>query len=231
MTSLEKLPTQDASRQQEIFAGLSSFGYSGTIAHVIIGRSASSFPIRRKLVRSHVGHSSQLRHLEKGGDCKQDIVDVVCDALKMAMKQQDDDVNPDQELESLGIDSFAATAFWSGMRAKLQLDLPIDIIYRFPTVRQLVAHINAMQGEVTSTTSHRSTDPILTAINAPSRPACSLIICPALGQPALAWREVAKQLVAKRWQVYVVSLPGKIDSFTNFTSHVGNTSTLSDFNM
>ena len=60
------------------------------------------------------------------------------------------DLNPDADFASLGLDSATAVALIFELEEKLQIDLAPSLMFEYPSVSRLVAHLSGLIGKKAS---------------------------------------------------------------------------------
>jgi acyl carrier protein len=113
-------------------------------------------------------------------------------------------IDMDSNLLDAGMDSFAATSFCSLLSSQLQMPLPMDLVFQYPTQRSIVTFVLAQ----TSSTEEVASSPLLRRLCNAKRPKHRVLIFPALGQPSVAWRDAARMLQSQDCEVLVLTLPG-----------------------
>lgn len=155
---------EDTPIDKEALIGVSSFGFGGANAHVILKGAGSEK--RKELVERKSPFNSlratplaryyqieekpaaELKTVPSAGSTQnrpediQSLVNVIFHELTGIR-----DIDPELELTDQGLDSLSATQFVTSLQERLGVELDTDLLFEYPLIDQLVAHLEAQSEE------------------------------------------------------------------------------------
>jgi NAD(P)-dependent dehydrogenase (short-subunit alcohol dehydrogenase family) len=128
-------------------------------------------------------------------------------------------VADDTPLLDMGFDSLSTSDLVQRLSRELEITLPATLVYDHPTTANIVAYVQVVvEASTASVTqvqiaSERTVDPqypIFASYFPTNRAAATsrVVVFPAMGQPTMAWHDIAMRFKRSNVEVHVVRMPG-----------------------